>query len=97
MTGDCAAACAACSWPDGIMLVFMWCITHSEPASTMTTRTPVNTSASRFQPPSAFGLMCRKYTICTTTCSAAQTRITPTRTGVASATLAMTSANVTPA
>src|SRR5690606_20821288 len=32
------------SWVEmcGIMLAFMWCITHSEPASTMTTRTTVN-------------------------------------------------------
>jgi hypothetical protein len=44
----------------GIMLVFMWYMTHSEPASVMTTSTSVKISASMFQPPSDLASMCRK-------------------------------------
>src|SRR5690606_21792809 len=48
--GLCSMSCM--SWVAGIMLVFMWCITHSDPASTIATSTTVKMSASRFQPPS---------------------------------------------
>ena len=44
----------------GIMLVFRWYITHSEPVSVMTTSTSVNISDSMFQPPSDLAFMCRK-------------------------------------
>jgi hypothetical protein len=44
----------------GIMLVFMWYMTQSEPASVMTTSTIVKISASMFQPLSDLASMCRK-------------------------------------
>ncbi|MCY1236142.1 hypothetical protein D9M72_487850 [compost metagenome] len=44
----------------GIMLLFRWNITHSEPVSVITTSTSVNISDSMFQPPSDLAFMCRK-------------------------------------
>jgi len=44
----------------GIMLLFRWFITHSEPDSAITTITMVKISAIMLQPFSDLGLMCRK-------------------------------------
>ena len=47
------------SWT-GIILVFRWYMTQSEPERVMTTRTIVKISASMVQPPSEREFMCRK-------------------------------------
>src|SRR5579872_4208802 len=60
----------------GIMLSFRWYITHNEPLKAMTTSMSVNNRASRDQPPSVRAFMCRKYTMCTTICTAAKPRTT---------------------
>jgi hypothetical protein len=48
------------SWVAGIMLVFRWYITHSEPDRAMTTTMIVKIRASMVQPPSDLEFMCRK-------------------------------------
>ncbi len=58
------------------MLWLRWNITHNEPLSVMTTSTSVKISASMVQPPSDLAFMCRKYTMCTTICTAAMPRMT---------------------
>ena len=77
----------------GIMLWFRWYITHNEPLSVITTSTTVKISASMVQPFSDFAFMCRKYTMCTTICTAAKPRITMAVTLDFSNTLPMTSQN----
>ena len=44
----------------GIMLWLRWYMTHTEPASMITTSVMVKISAMKVQPPSDFVLMCRK-------------------------------------
>ena len=44
----------------GIMLLFMWNITHSDPLRVITTSTMVKISASMFQPPCEWAFRCRK-------------------------------------
>ena len=46
-------------WP-GIMLLLRWYITHNDPVSVIPTMTRVKIRASIVQPPSDFGLICRK-------------------------------------
>src|SRR3546814_16663216 len=53
----------------GIMLVFRWCITHSDPASAMPRTMIVKTSEVSDQPTSAFGVMWRKTAMLTTICA----------------------------
>ena len=48
----------------GIMFVFRWCMTQSEPASTITRMITEKIEAASVQPPSAERFTCRKNTRC---------------------------------
>ena len=68
-------------------------MTQIEPLSMITTSMTVKISASIDQPPSALVFMCRKYTMCTTICTAASARITSAVVLDLSNTLPITSQN----
>src|SRR2546427_392025 len=93
---EAGAVCAAGSagmvcW--GIMLVFMWNMTHRVPAMPMATKTTVKMVDSRVQPPSILPFMCRKKTTWTRICTTAKPPSTITAVARSEMTLLITSQN----